>query len=58
MNLHLIGQHEHEQSWTCVFVFQTDQHRSAYGYIPRGGTLIFSHIRRLRLFFGVQNSEF
>ena len=25
---------------------------------PRGGTLIFSHIRRLGLFFGVQNSEF
>ena len=23
-----------------------------------GGTLIFSHIRRLGLFFGVQNSEF
>ena len=23
-----------------------------------GVTLIFSHIRRLRLFFGVQNSEF
>ena len=23
-----------------------------------GGTLIFSHIRRLCLFFGVQNSEF
>ena len=23
-----------------------------------GGTLIFSHIRRPRLFFGVQNSEF
>ena len=23
-----------------------------------GGTLIFLHIRRLRLFFGVQNSEF
>ena len=23
-----------------------------------GGTLIFSHIRRLRLFWGVQNSEF
>ena len=23
-----------------------------------GGTLIFSHIRRLRLYFGVQNSEF
>ena len=37
------------------------------GLIPRsdltsqgggGGTLIFSHIRRLGLFFGVQNSEF
>ena len=31
------------------------------GIIPRGGgggTLIFSHIRRLGLFFGVQNSEF
>ena len=27
------------------------------GY-PREGTLIFSHIRRLGLFFGVQNSEF
>ena len=28
--------------------------------IPRGegGTLIFSHVRRLRLFLGVQNSEF
>ena len=23
-----------------------------------GGTLIFTHIRRLGLFFGVQNSEF
>ena len=23
-----------------------------------GGTLIFSHIHRLRLFFGIQNSEF
>ena len=23
-----------------------------------GGTLIFSHMRRLGLFFGVQNSEF
>ena len=23
-----------------------------------GGTLILSHIRRLKLFFGVQNSEF
>ena len=23
-----------------------------------GGTLIFSHIRRLELYFGVQNSEF
>ena len=29
------------------------------GTNPRGeGTLIFSHIRRLGLFFGVQNSEF
>ena len=27
-------------------------------YNPRGGTLIFSHIRRLGLFFWVQNSEF
>ena len=31
-------------------------------FIPEGGggggTLIFSHIRRLGLFFGVQNSEF
>ena len=26
--------------------------------LPRGGTLVFSHIRRLGLFFGVQNSEF
>ena len=26
--------------------------------IPRGGTLIFSHIRRLRHFWGVRNSEF
>ena len=26
--------------------------------MPRGGTLIFSHIRRLGLFLGVQNSEF
>ena len=26
--------------------------------MPRGGTLIFSHILRLGLFFGVQNSEF
>ena len=25
---------------------------------PRGGTLIFSHIRRLGPFFWVQNSEF
>ena len=25
---------------------------------PRGGTLIFSHIRRLGPFFLVQNSEF
>ena len=25
---------------------------------PQGGTLIFSHIRRLGLFLGVQNSEF
>ena len=25
---------------------------------PQGGTLIFSHIRRLGPFFGVQNSEF
>ena len=25
---------------------------------PQGGTLIFSHIRRLELFFGVQNSGF
>ena len=25
---------------------------------PRGGTLIFSHIRRLGPFFGVQNSDF
>ena len=25
---------------------------------PRGGTLIFSHIRRLGPFLGVQNSEF
>ena len=25
---------------------------------PRGSTLIFAHIRRLRLFFGVQISEF
>ena len=29
-----------------------------YGGTPGGGTLIFSHIRRLGLFFGVQNSEF
>ena len=31
-----------------------------YGINPRGGggTLIFSHICRLGLFFGVQNSEF
>ena len=28
------------------------------GSTPRGGTLIFSHIPRLWLFFGVQNSEF
>ena len=29
------------------------------GLGPRGGgTLIFSHIHRLGLFFGVQNSEF
>ena len=27
-------------------------------YIPQGGTLIFSHIRRLGPFFWVQNSEF
>ena len=26
--------------------------------VPRGGTLIFSHIRRLGPFLGVQNSEF
>ena len=26
--------------------------------VPRGGTLIFSHIRRLGPFFWVQNSEF
>ena len=31
-----------------------------YGKVPRGGggTLIFSHIRRLGPFFWVQNSEF
>ena len=29
-----------------------------YGGTPGGGTLIFSHIRRLGLFFLVQNSEF
>ena len=29
-----------------------------YGGTPGGGTLIFSHIRRLGLFFWVQTSEF
>ena len=28
------------------------------GHFSQGGTLIFSHIRRLGPFFGVQNSEF
>ena len=28
------------------------------GSTPGGGTLIFSHIRRLGLFLGVQNSQF
>ena len=27
-------------------------------FTPKGGTLIFSYICRLRSFFGVQNSEF
>ena len=29
-----------------------------YGGTPGGGTLILSHLRRLGLYFGVQNSEF
>ena len=36
-----------------------DSQMGGGGKIPGGGgTLIFSHIRRLGLFFGVQNSEF
>ena len=34
------------------------RHHVISGKYPRGGTLIFSHIRRLGPFFGVQNSEF
>ena len=41
--------------------YKCDQYRAYYLQQPApggGGTLIFSLIRRLGLFFGVQNSEF
>ena len=57
-----------------VFTFDTDSRSHLFAWIifvpvnhlsfmsewvfPKGGTLIFSYIRRLGLFFGVQNFEF
>ena len=39
-------------------VYNVLNYSSVNKLIPQGGTLLFSHIRRLGLFFWVQNSEF
>ena len=44
--------------WTHKVIITADPRVVQYQNTPRGGTLIFSHIRRLGPFFGVQNSEF
>ena len=41
---------------TCTSIFKVKE--AWVGPRGGGGTLIFSHIRRLGLFFGFQNSEF